>query len=206
MNRKSFFRDVAVLNIGLLVCLPIFDSSTTRKETKLFSPEAGAAEVRRFRLEEATIADVHRAIRGKQITTVQLVNLYLMRIKAYSGTCVRGDVDPATGLQLGDVTPIPNAGQVNAFITLNLKEDKRIALGFPEKMKRTHTGPDDPKAPDALDRAQELDAEFARTGKLVGPLHGIPIAVKDLFELSICARRRERQQHTRTISRPVMQP
>ena len=182
MSKKKCFRVVAVLNIGLLVCLPILDSSTTRKETRFLSPEAGAAEVRRFRLEEATIADVHRAIRAKQITATQLVNLYLMRIKAYSGTCVRGDVDPATGLQLGDITPIPNAGQINAFITLNLKEAKRIALGFPEKMKRTHTGPDDPKAPDALDRAQELDAEFARTGRLAGPLHGIPIAVKDLFD------------------------
>src|SRR4029077_5327602 len=93
-----------------------------------------------------------------------------------------GTVDPATGLQLGDITPIPNAGQINAFITVNLKEDKRIALGFPEKMKRTHTGPDDPNVPDALDRARELDAEFARTGKLVGPLHGIPFAIKDLFD------------------------
>lgn len=144
--------------------------------------DARAAEARRFGLEEATIADVHRAIRTKQITVTQLVNLYLKRIKAYSGTCVQGAVDPATGLQLSDITPIPNAGQVNAFITLNLKEDKRIALGFADRMKRTHTGPDDPNIPDALDRSRELDAEFARTGKLVGPLHGIPFAIKDLFD------------------------
>src|SRR5437773_11974559 len=49
-------------------------------------------------------------------------------------------------------------------------------------MKRTHTGSDDPKVPDALDRARELDAEFARTGKLKGPLHGIPFAIKDQFD------------------------
>src|SRR5499433_1410297 len=182
MNRKSIFRSIVVLNVALQVCLPVLYNAIIRQRTKLLSSEVNAAESRKFRLEEATIADFHRAITAKQITAVQLVNLYLMRIKAYSGTCVRGDVDPATGLQLGDVTPIPNAGQVNAFITLNLKEDKRIAFGFPEKMKRTHTGPDDPKAPDALDRARELDAEFARTGKLVGPLHGIPVAVKDLFD------------------------
>src|SRR5947208_16630004 len=153
-----------------------------RKRTKAVSPEASAAEGRGFRLDEATIADVHRAIRTKQITATQLVNLYLKRIKAYSRTCVQGAVDPATGLQLGDITPIPNAGQLNAFITLNLKEDKRIKLGFPDKLKRTHTGRDDAKYPDALDRARELDRHFARTRKFVGPLHGIPIAIKDNYD------------------------
>src|SRR6266498_3022214 len=181
VDRKTNFRVIAVLNIGLLLCLPILDNPMTRETTK-FSSQASAAEGRRFRLEEATIADVHRAIRLKQITATQLVNFYIRRIKAYSGTCVQGDADPASGLQLGDITPIPNAGQVNAFITVNLKEDKRIALGLPDRMKRTHTGPDDAKIPDALDRTRELDAEFPCTGKLVGPLHGIPFAVKDLFD------------------------
>jgi amidase len=176
MNRKQIFRAVAMVNVGLIAWLPVLGNAN------FLSAEALAAEGRRFRLEEATIADVHRAIRAKQLTATQLVNLYLRRIKAYSGTCVEGAVDPATGLHLGDITPIPNAGQLNAFTTLNLKEDKRIALGFPEKLKRTHTGADDPKVPDALDRARELDAEFARTGKLVGPLHGIPFAIKDLFD------------------------
>jgi amidase len=182
VDRKTNFRVIAVLNIGLLLCVPILENPMTRGKTKSLSPKAHAAEGRRFRLEEATIADVHRAIRAKQITATQLVNLYLARIKAYSGTCVQGAIDPATGLQLGDITPIPNAGQINAFITLNLKEEKRIALGLPERMKRTHTGPDDPNVPDALDRARQLDAEFARTGKFVGPLHGIPFAIKDLFD------------------------
>jgi amidase len=182
VNRKTNFRVIAVLNIALLLCLPILDNLMARGKTKFLSPETRAAEGRGFRLEEATITEVHRAIRAKQITVTQLVNLYLTRIKAYSGTCVQGAVDPATGLQLGDITPIPNAGQINAFITVNLKEDKRIALGLPERMKRTHTGPDDPNVPDALDRARELDAEFARTGKLVGTLHGIPFAIKDLFD------------------------
>ena len=42
----------------------------------------------RFHLEEATIAGIQSAIRGGQITTVGLVELYLKRIKAYNGTCV----------------------------------------------------------------------------------------------------------------------
>jgi amidase len=182
VNRKKLFRALAMLNVGLVVSLPMLENTTTRETTTILSAQAIAAESRRFRLAEATIADVQRAIRTRQITVTQLVNLYLNRIKAYSGTCVQEAVDPATGLQLGEITPIVNAGQINAFITLNLNEDKRIALGFPDKMKRTHTGPDDPNIPDALDRARELDAEFSRTGKLVGPLHGIPFAIKDLFD------------------------
>jgi len=33
--------------------------------------------------------------------------------------------------------------------------------------------------PKALEEADRLDAEFAKTGKFVGPLHGVPILVKD---------------------------
>ena len=135
-----------------------------------------------FRVEEATIAAVHRAFRAKRLTATALVRQYLARIKAYNGICVGGAVDAATGLMLGDITPIPNAGQLNAFVTLNLKEDKRIKLGFPEKLKRTHTGGDDARYPDALDQARELDRYFARTGKFAGPLHGIPIAIKDNYD------------------------
>jgi Asp-tRNA(Asn)/Glu-tRNA(Gln) amidotransferase A subunit family amidase len=153
-----------------------------RLPRKLSRSDGSAAKTKGFRLEEATIAGVHRAFRAKKLTATQLVSLYLKRIKAYNGTCVEGALDPATGLHLGDITPIANAGQLNAFVTLNLKEDKRVALGFPDKVKRTHTGPDDAKFPDALDRARELDRHFARTGKFVGPLHGIPIAVKDNYD------------------------
>src|SRR6202042_2848353 len=66
---------------------------------------AKAASAPRFHLEEATIADVHRAIRAKEITAEQLVQLYVRRIEAYNGTCVKGEVDPATGLMLGEITP-----------------------------------------------------------------------------------------------------
>jgi amidase len=72
--------------------------------------EAEGAESWRFRLEEATIDDVHRAFKAKQLTATQLVNLYLQRIKTYNGTCVQGALDSATGLHLGDITPMPNAG------------------------------------------------------------------------------------------------
>src|SRR3954468_6673366 len=109
-----------------------------------------AAQGWRFHLEDATIADVHRAIRAKQITATQLVNLYFKRIEAYNGTCVKGDVDPTTGLMLGDLTAIENAGQINAYMTLNMRG----------KRSKTDTTDNDPKMLDALELAKTQDAYF----------------------------------------------
>src|SRR5258707_2391281 len=133
---------------------------------------AKAASAPRFNLEEATIADVPRSIRAKEITVEQLVQLYFKRIEAYNGTCVKGEVDPATGFMLGKIPPIENAGQVNAYMTLNIRG------------KRSKTAPadNDLKMLDALETARAQDEYFARTGTFVGPLHGIPIAVKDNFD------------------------
>ena len=74
----------------------------------------------KFELIEATIADIHHAIRAKQITATELVNMYLARIKAYNGTCV----SEPEGI-LGPVTPIPHAGSINALMTLNLRPAAR---------------------------------------------------------------------------------
>ena len=106
------------------------------------TPRAGAAPSR-FHLEEATIADVQRAIRARQITAVQLVTLYFKRIEAYNGACVKAEVD-AAGLMLGDMTPIENAGQVNAYMTLNIRG----------KRSKTDTADNDPKMTDALETAR----------------------------------------------------
>jgi amidase len=148
-------RVAAILSLALLVPAP-----------------ATAAQARGFHLEEATISDIHRAIRAKQITATRLVQLYFKRIEAYNGVCVKGDADPATGLMLGDLTPIENAGQLNAYMTLNIRG----------KRSKTDTADNDPKMPDALEVARAQDAYFARTGRLVGPLHGIPFAIKDNYD------------------------
>src|SRR4030095_5826186 len=87
----------------------------------LGAASAPAHAQRVFQIEEATIADVHRAILTRQLTATQLVTAYLRRIEAYNGTCVGGAVDPATGFQLGDIEPIEHAGKLNALITINLR-------------------------------------------------------------------------------------
>src|SRR5437773_3238595 len=138
----------------------------------LLCAAAQAGQAWRFHLEEATIADVHRAIRAKQITATRLVQNYFKRIEAYNGTCVKGGIDAATGLQLGEITPVENAGQLNAYMTLNVRG----------KRSKTETADSDPKLPDALEVARAQDAYFARTGKFVGPLHGIPVAIKDNYD------------------------
>lgn len=85
-----------------------------------------------FRVEEATIAEVHSAFRARHLTCRQLVNAYLARIRAYDRQ------GPA----------------LNAIVVVN---------------------------PDATKTADSLDARFRREG-MVGPLHCIPVIVKDNFE------------------------
>src|SRR5690349_18972286 len=74
---------------------------------------AGAAG-KKIHLEEATIADIQAAILRREITSTELVKLYLARIKAYNGTCV----SQPDGI-LGAIETIPHAGQINALSTLN---------------------------------------------------------------------------------------
>ena len=141
------------------------------------TPKASAAP--KFHLQEATIADIQSAIITGQLTSTELVKLYLARIKAYNGTCVK----QPQGI-LGPVETIPHAGQINALSTLNLRPATRKSMGFDDRKARSMTdaSDSDPKMPDALETAAQLDAQFARTGKLVGPLHGVVMAIKDQYD------------------------
>lgn len=85
-----------------------------------------------FTVVEASIADIHRAMRERRLTATELARRSLARIEAYDKQ------GPA----------------VNAIITVN---------------------------PAALARAAELDRRFDADG-LTGPLHGIPIIVKDNYD------------------------
>jgi amidase len=133
----------------------------------------------KFHLQEAHIADIQRAIMAKEISSVGLVDLYLKRIKAYNNACVNEPM----GI-LGPITTIPHAGQVNALSTLNLRPAARKARGFDERKARSMTdaGDNNPNMPDALEVAAAQDRQFKQTGKLVGPLHGVVMAIKDQYD------------------------
>lgn len=141
--------------------------------------KVGQGKKAKFEIMEATIEDIQNAIKTRKVTATNIVNMYLERIKAYNGVCV----DQPEGI-LGPITTIPNAGKVNAFITLNLRPEHREEWGFDERKARSMTDPadNDPDMPDALEVAAELDEEFARTDKLVGPLHGVVIGIKDQYD------------------------
>jgi amidase len=133
----------------------------------------------RFRLQEAGIAAIQQAIVTSQITTVGLVELYLKRIKTYNGSCVNEPM----GI-LGPITTIPHAKQINALSTVNLRPTTRKAWGFDERKARSMTDAVDnaPNMPDALEVAAAQDRQFKETGRLVGPLHGVVMAIKDQYD------------------------
>src|SRR6185436_6911180 len=88
----------------------------------------------RFRLYEATIDGIQKAIQTRQVTTVAIVETYLKRIKAYNGTCVNEPM----GI-LGPITTKPHAGQINALSTLNLRPAARRSWGFDDRKARSLT-------------------------------------------------------------------
>jgi amidase len=95
-------------------------------------PPAAARALPSFDVIEKSIEDLQRALGSGEVTSRQLVELYLARIDAYD--------------QQGP--------SLNAIINVN---------------------------PHARETADQLDAE-RRQGKLRGPLHGIPVLVKDNYE------------------------
>src|SRR5215475_10088337 len=147
----------------------------------LLTPSLVSAQTATFQVEEATIETIQAAILRRELTSTELVQLYLNRIKAYNGTCVN---QPDGLLGLGPITPIKNAHQLNALMTLNLRPAKREKLGFDARKARSMTDAvdADPSMPDALEAAAQQDAYFASTGKLIGPLHGVVLSIKDQYD------------------------
>lgn len=147
----------------------------------LFGPAYVSAQSQKFQIEEATIEAIQAAILRGELTSTRVVQLYLNRIKAYNGTCV---VQPDGVLGAGPIVPIKNAHQINALITLNLRPAKRAIWGFDPRKARSMTDSADsnPAMRDALDVAAQQDAAFGSTGRLVGPLHGVVLAIKDQYD------------------------
>jgi Asp-tRNA(Asn)/Glu-tRNA(Gln) amidotransferase A subunit family amidase len=153
---------------ALSLCLVVVTTTTGAQQPRVA-----------FHLEEATIARLQQAIVTRQITTVTLVEMYLKRIKAYNGTCV----NEPQGI-LGPIATIPHAGQLNALSTLNLRPAARKTWGFDDRKARSLTDRTDAQAdmPDALEMAAQQDRQFRQTGRLVGPLHGVVMAIKDQYD------------------------
>jgi amidase len=147
----------------------------------LLTPSLASAQTTKFPIEEATIEDIQAAILRGELTSTRVVQLYLNRIRAYNGTCVN---QPDGVLGQGPITPIKNAHQLNALMTLNLRPAKREKLGFDPRKARSMTNPadDDPAMPDALEVAAQQDAHFASTNRLIGPLHGVVFSIKDQYD------------------------
>jgi amidase len=198
-----------------------------------------------FRLEEATIDELHAAIKAGQTTCVEVVQRYIERARAYNGVCsllvtedgapvpetagaVRAGAplrlpsetvkastilpdldkykgppfefgrmeptasDPSVQQQYGMITGRPDAGQLNALATLNIRGERSVTCRG-EFDRHPAKGPLPPgappvceefrKLPDALERAAELDATYGSNPDLDKmPMYGVVFSFKDPFD------------------------
>ncbi len=217
------------------------------RAAKISSKAKGRRRLARepFRLEEATIADLHAAIRSGRTTVTEVVQGYLARVRAYNGVAsmlvtadgapvpeapgvVRAgaplkfptqtvkastllpDLDrykgpplefgrmeptaskPDVQQQFGMIVGVPNAGQLNALGTLNIRGERSVTC-WGEFDRHPSKGPLPPGAPpvceffrhqpDALERAAELDRKYGRKPDLKAmPMYGVVFAFKDPFD------------------------
>jgi amidase len=211
----------------------------------LAGAEAAYSQQVGFHLEEATIDDVHQAIRDGKITCKGLIQLYINRAKAYNGVSnmlvtkdgeaippapgvIRAGSplkfptqtiaistllpnfdqyagppiefgrmessasDPAVQQQFGMTIGVPNAGQLNALGTLNIRGERSVTCKG-DRDRRPSDGPLPPgspavcqefrKQPDALERAAELDAQYGRNPDLAKmPMYCVAFSFKDAFD------------------------
>jgi hypothetical protein len=198
-----------------------------------------------FELEEASIAEIHSAIRSGATTCAEVVQGYVDRARAYNGVCTtlvtpdgapvpavfgpvragrplafptqtvaiadlvpsfasyKGDApdfgrmeptasDPSVMQQFGMVAGIPNAGQVNALETLNIRGERSVTCKG-DFDKHPSAGPLPAgapaaceafrKQPDALERAAELDRLFGRNPDLTKmPLYCVAMSFKAVYD------------------------
>ena len=198
-----------------------------------------------FRLEEATIEDLHTAIKSGKTTCVEVVERYIERVRAFNGVCsmlvtkdgatveyavgtVRASApivfptetvkastvlpdldkyrgppiefgrmettasDPSVRQQFGMIVGVPNAGQVNALATLNIRGERSVTCRGDFDL-HPSKGPLPPGAPpiceffrnlpDALEQAAELDARYGCNPDLEKmPLYGVVFSFKDSFD------------------------
>ncbi len=208
-------------------------------------PAQASGNEQPFRVEEATIAELHQAIREGRTTCVAVVRQYLERVRAYNGVAsmlvtedgasvpeatgtVRGQAqlrfpaqtvkastllpdldkyrgpplefgrmeptasDPSVHQQFGMIAGIPDAGQVNALATLNIRGERSVTCrgDYDRHPSEGPLPPDAPavceifrRQPDALEQAAELDAKYGRNPDLEKmPMYGVVFSFKDPFD------------------------
>jgi amidase len=198
-----------------------------------------------FQLEEATIEQLHDAIRSGKTTVAKVVQHYIDRARAFNGVCsllltedgvavpeaigtvrataplrfptetvkastILPDLDKYKGpplefgrmeatasdasisQQFGMIVGKPNAGQVNAIGTFNIRGERSVTCKgefdlHPSKGPLPKGAPPAceffRQQPDALERAAELDAEFGTNPDLEKmPMYGVVFSFKDPFD------------------------
>ena len=100
--------------------------------------------------------------------------------------------DPTVQAQFGMVAGVPNAGQVNALSTLNLRGERSVTCGgacdaHPSTGELPANCPAVCEAfrqqPDAVERAVELDAQYGADPDLARmPMYCVPLAFKDVYD------------------------
>ncbi|HZM46182.1 MAG TPA: amidase family protein [Burkholderiales bacterium] len=208
-------------------------------------PDQPGSPQQTFRVEEATIAELHQAIREGRTTCVAVVRQYIARARAYNGVAsalvtadgapvpeAAGTVramsplrfptqtikastilpdldryqgppleygrmeatasDPGVQQQFGMIAGIPDAGQLNALATLNIRGERSVTCRG-DYDRHPSEGPLPPGAPaaceifrrqpDALEQAAELDAKYGRNPDLEKmPMYGVVFSFKDPFD------------------------
>jgi Asp-tRNA(Asn)/Glu-tRNA(Gln) amidotransferase A subunit family amidase len=199
----------------------------------------------KFQLEEATIDELHAAIRAGETTCLAVVRHYLARVRAFNGVAsmlvtqdgrdiakaagtVRAGAplqfptktlkaaeflpdldqyigpplefgrmeatasDPSVQQQFGMVVGIPDAGQVNALATLNIRGERSVTCRgdydlHPSKGPLPKGAPPVCEffrhLPDALEQASALDEKYGRNPDLEAmPMYGVVFSFKDSFD------------------------
>ncbi|HXO90769.1 MAG TPA: amidase family protein [Stellaceae bacterium] len=198
-----------------------------------------------FCLEEATIEELHQAIRTGRTTCLAVIRHYIERARAYNGVAsmlvtedgvpvpeatgvmragaplrfpketveastflpgldrYRGPPlefgrmeptasDPSVQQQYGMIVGKPDAGQLNALATLNIRGERSVTCRG-EFDRHPSEGPLPPGAPsvceefrrlpDAVERAAELDATYGHNPDLEKlPMYGVVFSFKDPFD------------------------
>src|SRR6201993_9567 len=150
----------------------------------------------------APVADAEGALRGTQtlrfpIETVRVTDA-LPDLDKYKGPPIEyGRMeatasDPSVQQQFGMIVGKPNAGQVNALATLNIRGERSVTCRGDYDL-HPSAGPLPLGAPpiceffrhlpDALERAAELDATYGRDPDLEAmPMYGVVFSFKDPFD------------------------